>query len=144
MILISHRGNINGKIPSSENNPKYIQEALDQGYNVELDIWYKEGLWLGHDYPKHKIDLEWLLNRRNELWIHAKNYEVINKLIDYDLNIFWHQNDDITLTSKNYLWVFPGKQPIKRSIAVLPELNDDDVSSCKGICSDYILKYKTL
>ena len=30
MILISHRGNINGKIPELENNPKYLQEALDK------------------------------------------------------------------------------------------------------------------
>ena len=142
MILISHRGNIDGKIPELENHPEYLQEALDQGYNVELDIWYKEGLWLGHDYPKYEIDLQWLLNRRNELWIHAKNYEVINKLIDYDLNIFWHQEDDVTLTSKNYLWSFPGKQPIKKSIAVMPELNDDNLSQCIGVCSDYIEIYK--
>ena len=144
MILISHRGNINGKIPESENDPKYIQEALDQGYNVELDVWYKDGLWLGHDYPKYQIDLEWLLSRRKKLWIHTKNYEAMVNLIEYDLNTFWHQEDDIVLTSKKYIWAFPGKQPIKKSIAVLPELNNDDVSTCKGVCSDYILKYKTL
>ena len=144
MILISHRGNINGKIPELENNPKYLQEALDKGYNVELDIWYKEGLWLGHDYPKYEIDLEWLLLRRKKIWIHTKNYEAMVNLVEYDLNLFWHQEDDIVLTSKKFIWAYPGKQPIKKSIAVLPELNNDDVSSCKGICSDYILKYKTL
>ena len=144
MILISHRGNINGKIPELENNPKYLQEALDKGYNVELDIWYKEGLWLGHDYPKYEIDLEWLLLGRKKIWIHTKNYEAMVNLVEYDLNLFWHQEDDIVLTSKKFIWAYPGKQPIKKSIAVLPELNNDDVSSCKGICSDYILKYKTL
>ena len=46
-------------------------------------------------------------------------------------------NDDITLTSKNYIWAYPGKQPIKNSISVMPELNND-VSGCFGVCSDYI------
>ena len=35
-----------------------------------------------------------------------------------------------------------GKQPIKDSIAVLPELYNDDISSCLGVCSDNISKYK--
>ena len=29
MILISHRGNINGSKPEMENKPEYIQQALD-------------------------------------------------------------------------------------------------------------------
>jgi hypothetical protein len=31
-----------------------------------------------------------------------------------------------------------GKQPVKNSIAVMPEWHDD-VSLCKGICSDNII-----
>ena len=31
---------------------------------------------------------------------------------------------------------------LKNSIAVLPEINNDDVSQCSGICSDYIKDYK--
>ena len=38
MILISHRGNINGPNPEMENNPEYIQKALDLGYDVEVDV----------------------------------------------------------------------------------------------------------
>jgi hypothetical protein len=48
----------------------------------------------------------------------------------------------VALTSKNYVWAYPGKQPIKGSIAVMPERSDDDISVCKGICSDVIKKYK--
>jgi hypothetical protein len=44
------------------------------------------------------------------------------------LNYFFHQEDDITLTSKGYIWAYPGKQPIKNSIAVMPELNKDDLT----------------
>jgi hypothetical protein len=42
----------------------------------------------------------------------------------------------------NYIWAYPGKQPIYKSIAVMPELNNDDVTKCIGICSDYIEKYQ--
>ena len=47
----------------------------------------------------------------------------------------------ITLTSKNYIWAYPGKQPIKNSIAVLPEIYQDNLSECLGVCSDYIENY---
>ena len=145
MKIISHRGNIKGPQPQWENRPSYIDCAIGNGYDVEVDVRYVAGgLWLGHDYPKYEIDLEWLLLRRKKIWIHTKNYEAMVNLVEYDLNLFWHQEDDIVLTSKKFIWAYPGKQPIKKSIAVLPELNNDDVSSCKGICSDYILKYKTL
>ena len=48
----------------------------------------------------------------------------------------------MTLTSHNYLWVYPGKQPIEKSIAVMPEIHNDDFSKCIGICSDFIERYK--
>jgi len=56
--------------------------------------------------------------------------------------LLWDQEDDITLTSKGYIWAYPGKQPIKNSIAVLPELNKDDLTKVIGICSDYIKDYE--
>jgi hypothetical protein len=56
-------------------------------------------------------------------------------------NFFWHENDLATLTSKGYIWASPGKQPIKNSIAVMPEWYKDDLSQCIGICSDLIVKY---
>ena len=37
MILISHRGNIDGKIVERENHPEYIDEAIALGYDVEID-----------------------------------------------------------------------------------------------------------
>jgi hypothetical protein len=50
MILISHRGNINGIESNNENNPEYIQKALDLVYNVEVDLRIKDNkLYLGHD-----------------------------------------------------------------------------------------------
>ena len=145
MILISHRGNINGPNEVMENSPFYIMEALSMGFDVEIDIWYKDGdLWLGHDNPQYKTSEEWLKSRSDSLWIHCKNVESLcffNSL-SLNFNYFWHQQDTLTLTSKNQIWAYPGKQPIKNSISVMPEINNDDISTCIGICSDYILKYK--
>jgi hypothetical protein len=145
MILIAHRGNIDGQFESYENEPNYIDKALKKGYDVEIDIWIIEGnFYLGHDKPQYGITLEWLDKRKNELWIHCKNIEAMewfNSLFG-TYNYFWHQEDTLTLTSKGYIWAYPGKQPIKNSIAVMPEIYNDDLSKCLGICSDYIQNYK--
>jgi hypothetical protein len=144
MILISHRGNINGKIPKKENNPEYIDKAISLGYEVEIDIWCIEGvLLLGHDEPQYGISQLWLNQRSQSLWIHCKTVEAMEWFNTIGgFNYFWHQEDTVTLTSKGFIWAYPGKQPIKQSIAVMPEIDNDDITQCIGICSDYIENYK--
>lgn len=144
MKLISHRGNVNGRFESRENEPTYIDLAIKKGYEVEIDVWYKDNLlWLGHDKPDYGVDFRWFHDRIGKLWIHCKNVEsvVYFKECGYDFNFFWHESDVVTLTSLNYIWAFPGKQPIKNSIAVMPEINNDDVSQCFGVCSDFVERY---
>jgi hypothetical protein len=148
MIYISHRGNVNGKIEEAENKPEYIDDALQMGFDVEVDVWYIDGKWwLGHDGPQYEIDFNWIDDRSARVWVHCKNKQAVEYLTENDyeaanINWFWHEEDTMTLTSFNYVWVYPGKQPIKKSIAVMPEIYNDDVSKCSGICSDYIQKYK--
>ena len=149
MILIAHRGNINGKIEKFENNPNYIDSAIEQGYDVEIDVWYHQHeFWLGHDEPSYEINLKWLTDRKDFLWIHCKDLITIDMLRDLqihnktDLHYFFHDEDDCTITSKGDLWVYPGKQPVKNSIAVMPEWHRDNTEFCKGICSDNIINYK--
>jgi hypothetical protein len=145
MILISHRGNINGSIKSLENNPIYLNSAIKMGYDIELDVWYiNNELWTGHDYPQYHIDLDWLESRIKNIWIHCKNIDILLflKLQKKSFNFFWHENDTISLTSKGYIWAYPGKQPISNSIAVLPELYNDKIKECIGICSDKIGEYR--
>jgi hypothetical protein len=130
---------------SYENEPTYIDLAIKKGYDVEVDVWYKDGiLWLGHDEPQYGVDFRWFRDRLTKLWIHCKNIEAVELFseIEYEFNFFWHQEDTLTLTSKKFIWVYPGKQPIKNSIAVMPELNNDNTSKCLGICSDHIENYK--
>jgi hypothetical protein len=145
MKLISHRGNLIGPNPERENSQLYIQEALDKGFDVEIDVWVIDNIiYLGHDKPQYVIEEIWLQLYKKYLWIHCKNTNAVNyfasklKLFNY----FWHENDTLTLTSKNHIWAYPGKQPIKNSIAVMPEIYYDDVSQCLGICSDYVQNWK--
>jgi len=144
MILIAHRGNINGKFESYENEPNYIDLAISKGFDVEIDIRMIEGsLYLGHDEPQYGITQHWVNQRIDKLWVHCKNIEAIEWFSSISgFNYFWHQEDTLTLTSKDYIWAYPGKQPIKNSIAVMPELYNDDLNSCIGICSNYIQNYK--
>ena len=147
MKLISHRGNINGKKPILENSPNYVLNALEQGYDVEIDVWYTDRFMLGHDKPQYRFPFDLLLNFYSKLWIHCKNVDALIQFQNKDslssrLNYFWHEEDTVTLTSKNYIWAYPGKQPISNSIAVMPELNNDITTECVGICSDYIENYK--
>ena len=41
MKLISNKGNINGVKPDMENTQVYIQEAINRGYDVKIDLWAK-------------------------------------------------------------------------------------------------------
>lgn len=147
MIFISHRGNLHGKGGNEwENHPDYIQTALDEGYNVEIDVWIiDDKIYLGHDKPQYEINFRWIRDRITRLWIHCKNIEsiIFFKRCGYIVNYFWHQNDDYTLTSKEYIWTYPNKPIVENCIAVLPELYPDwDISKAIGICSDYISRYK--
>jgi hypothetical protein len=148
MILISHRGNINGKNPERENSPDYILEALKLGYNIEIDVWYTDDGWyFGHDEPIYKSDPQNFMWYYDKLWWHCKNLQALKKIREYRYHHFFHQKDDFTLTSKNYIWTYPGGSLTQFSICVLPETvnySEKELKECYGICSDYIENYKGL
>lgn len=145
--IISHRGNINGPIESNENNPDYIDAARKKGYDVEVDVWVVDSVYyLGHDYPKFKVDKKWFENRKSWVWCHAKNFEALKNLINDKFHCFWHENDKLTLTSKNIFWCYPGNF-IENGIAVLPEkkICFQEFLNLKnkvaGVCTDYPSKF---
>ena len=141
MKLISHRGNIHGKEPLQENHPWHIKKALNKGYDVEIDVWFDNGWWLGHDNPQHKISIDYLNDSR--FWIHCKNLKALAYLQNTRLNYFWHDTDQYTLTSNGWIWSYPGSPIIAgtQSIAVLPEIYNTDTNLFTGICSDVIDNY---
>jgi len=156
MKFISHRGNLNGLSESNaarENSPDYIDEAINQGFEVETDIRLTTGyvppgdFYLGHDYPQYQVNLDWLIERKDVLWLHAKNLEALKWLLGSRIgwNVFWHQEDSYTITSKGYIWTYPGSRLCYGAIAVMPENVDYPkrlIKKCGGICSDNILHYR--
>jgi len=154
MKFIAHRGNLNGPNSDKENKPSYIQKALESGFDVEIDVWYCNKHWyLGHDKPTYKITFKWLFNRHHQLWIHCKHLDALHKLTrrdgkniwNHNLNYFWHQNDDFTLTSKSQIWTFPRQPLTEFSVCVCPEKFNgpkEQLNKCYGICSDYIIDWK--
>jgi hypothetical protein len=141
MFYISHRGNINGPNKKEENKPEYINVAIQNGYDVEIDVRFKNSqFYLGHDFAEYKVDESFLLNKK--IWCHAKDVDALHNLKKINAHFFWHQQDDVTLTSKGYFWTYPGKLLTKNSICVLPEVGKDKKIDCAGICSDFIKDYK--
>tara|TARA_B100000131_G_scaffold267621_1_gene266033 strand:+ start:3325 stop:3780 length:456 start_codon:yes stop_codon:yes gene_type:complete len=148
MKLIAHRGNTNGPNTEKENNPKYIDECINAGYDVEVDVRYDtltEVFWLGHNEPQYKVSWKWMANRSKHLWIHCKDIISLYEFTKYDhkgYEYFWHNQDDFTLTSNGYIWTYPGKPYTPKSIIVMPEWNTKVNSlsnvNCYGICSDYV------
>ena len=143
MKIISHRGNLEGRIPEDENNPDYINEAIESGFDVEIDLWlYENGFYLGHDEPEYQIDLKFLKNEK--LWVHAKSMETAEFLYKQPLiHWFWHETDKMTLTSKGYIWCFPGYS-CKDCIIVdksgrAPSCSDN----IWGVCTDYPYRWET-
>lgn len=150
MKFIAHRGNVNGKT-DLENNPIQIAAAIQSGFDVEIDIWSQnDELYLGHDFPAYKIDIRFLENFIDNLWIHCKNHfalEFFNQS-NTNFNYFWHQVDNYTLTSLGYIWVYPGV-PITtgKSVAVMPETVSyklTNLFSSYAICSDYVKVYSDI
>ena len=150
--IISHRGNLSGPGPR-ENHPEQIDFCIKSGFDCEVDLWFtSETLLLGHDFGEYPIDLKWLINRKEFLWIHCKNFQALKYLNENgksNLNYFWHEKDSFTLTSTNKVWVYPGKEIFPDTVAVLPESwtigeNSPDLSSCFAICTDFPEKFRLI
>lgn len=148
MILISHRGNIDGKDPKRENSPLQISDAVVFGFDVEVDLRGHNGkIYLGHDEPQYKVGKHFINEFSKNLWVHCKDRYALEYAMEHDLNFFYHQKDDYTITSKGYLWAYPGIQEAgNKTICVLPELffgiKDLKNRSFIGYCSDTIAQVR--
>jgi len=141
MIFISHRANLYGKDPTRENRITSVNECLNLGLHVEIDVWFHNGsFWLGHDKPESIIDEKFLENKK--LWCHAKNSAALFRMLDNaKIHCFWHDTDKHTITSNGFIWSFPNCPTNEKSICVLPEKYNTVIENCYGICSDYIHNY---
>ena len=164
MLLIAHRGNINGPIPEKENKQSYLQAALDAGYNVECDVWLDlatDLIYLGHDEPQYLTSIDFL-KHDSRILCHAKTIDTFEFLIGEGLNCFFHDVDEASMVwiphwsnpgaSAVKVWLCPGKFLNKGSnnaIVVMPE-QATTINGLKyivnnphyAVCSDYVEKIK--
>jgi hypothetical protein len=135
--LIAHRGNTEGRNKSLENHPNYIRNTLKRGFDAEVDVWITDHIYLGHDEPQYKSSVNFLTKNSDKLWIHCKNLKALEVLNGIgNLNVFWHQEDDYTLTSKGFVWTFPGRDVCDRSVLVVKDATKYNGAKCFGLCSD--------
>lgn len=148
MRLVSHRGNITGPC-TEENSPRQIETAISCGYYVEVDVWlWNNEIWFGHDTPTYLVDVAWCNKNFLNIIFHAKNLPALKFFIDLGFNVFWHENDERTLTSYRDIWTYPGCETCETSIVVLQEPNGPcfDIHYSKaplgGICTDYPFEHR--
>ena len=146
-IFIAHRGNLNGPNKARENTVSYINKDLSLGYECEIDVWLKdERLYLGHDEPTNLVTFSYLHKHRDHLWVHCKNLEALEVMLENDFHCFFHDKDTYTLTSKGHIWGNVDSPLTSNMICVMPELYapsllKDEILQCKGICSDYVSQW---
>jgi hypothetical protein len=141
MIIISHRGNLNGPAPATENREETILAAIDNGFDCEIDVWKYDGhLWLGHDGPDTETSLEFLERHESRLWVHCKNLDALIALKNR-FNCFFHDKDTYTLTSRGHIWGNIGSPMTVHTIQVMPERAGLTLSECWGVCTDYPIRY---
>jgi hypothetical protein len=115
----------------------------------EIDVWIIDReIYLGHDGPQYKIDEDFLEKRRNVIWCHAKNVHALHWLLKNKFNTFFHNIDDYTLTSRGLIWAYPGRELVKGSVCVMPEMAEDPLyleknkDNVHGVFTDYVEMYK--
>ena len=139
MKIISHRGNVRGPLADRENRPSYIDCAIGNGYDVEIDVRLIAGqLWLGHDEPQYKVEHSWLHPRKEYLWIHCKDLAAAKECWEYQS--FCHTSDPYTYTSTGKIWLHDLSMKIDNNV-IIPMIDDIDYAPMKGkpyaICTDH-------
>tara|TARA_R110001592_G_scaffold338578_1_gene625830 strand:- start:88 stop:573 length:486 start_codon:yes stop_codon:yes gene_type:complete len=145
MKIISHRGNLDGPDKLRENNPKFIDECIVKGYDVEIDLRLKNNnLFLGHDFTQYEVSMDWLLQRSQNLWIHAKEFTVLQKLILFKekLKFFCHETDKFTIVNGGYIWCHDLKSKVDDK-CIIPLLSYDQIMNYNqtffyAVCTDYV------
>ena len=140
---ILHRGNDNGPSSENENNPIILYQHLNEGWDIEIDIWkINDSLYLGHDYHQILIDLNEPFLTNKNTWIHCKNLDAFfyfyNHIENEKYHFFIHEKDNITITSKGFIW---GNIDIKLnctgSINVVNKKTNFIKYIGQGICIDW-------
>lgn len=148
-MFYAHRGNLEGRIAERENQPDYIDEAIAEGYGVEVDLWkIDDRIYLGHDDGQYDIDLKWLQDRKQVLLVHTKNREALDFCLRNKLHAFWHTDEDYVITTSGYTVGYPGKLSVGENFLLsVPErvweIEEIEQYITFGVISDYVKTLNT-
>lgn len=145
-LQIAHRGLLYGPDSEKENTLQQLTDNIIHNRISECDIWYTgNSYYLGHDAPTIKIEKQWLIEHKELLLIHAKtpdtfhNLHSLRKEEGVDLHLFYHTDEDIVLTTKQDVIVFPGLQINPGWVSMMPERAPHiTIEDASIICSDFI------
>lgn len=139
--IIAHRGNTRGPIKEFENDPDYLLQAIKMGYDVEVDVWWRnDKIFFGHDTPQYDIRPDQFRAITPHAWFHCKDLYTLRHFVEFhrENNYFWHQEDQFTLTNKNIIWTYPNNDVTDISILVDLDLSSGiDYNDVYGVCTDY-------
>lgn len=142
-IIISHLGNIDGRQPERENTLKYLQEALKAGWHICVDVQFLRGSFvLPHDRGFDVAPPGFFSKQR--VWSRCHNAETMDALCNINAHAFLGVDCALALTSAQFIWTLPPHDLSPRSIAVYPELADDnwlEMFEPAGLCSNEPARY---
>lgn len=152
MKIIAHRGNLYGPNPETENTVEQILKAINEGFEVEVDMWFHghDRLMLGHDRPTTHIETGIFQMYAPHLWVHWKRESglLFGLVCLSEARQFMHDMEAKAKVSDGSIWLYPGT-PITDEmrkapaiVACLPELAPDwDLTHATYICTDYPVRY---
>lgn len=138
MKFISYRGNIDGPRPVWENNPQYVDIALQYGYYVFLDVWYEEGqFYLGSNVKQYPIFESFL--EKDKYICYPRTWETFDKLLRNEhIHTLWHDIDYYTITNRGWVWAHEHAENYSENTIITNFGDMDDIPNVAGICSNYI------
>ncbi len=147
MIIIAHRGNQMGSVPTKENSPDYIDDAIWSGFDVETDLWFVDNKFaLGNKEPQYEVPLNWIIKRKHKLWLHLKNEGAVREISELDVPLIYFCNyrDEFSLISNGYILHWHKDFPLQKATRkyILPLIQHVDVEmynrkDCGGVISDF-------
>lgn len=137
-IIISHLGNIAGRVPEKENKLAYINAALKAGWHVLVDVrWHNGGFYLPHMDGFDCLSPAFLSKQR--IWSRAADAETLDALCNIGAHTLVATAAPFTLTSAQFIWTLPGYSLSPRAVAAYPELAEPDwleLYEPAGVCSN--------
>lgn len=153
MIVYSHRGNLDGPHPATENAPGQIDRAISAGFHVEVDLrvhakdemrGVANELWLGHDEAQYRVSLDWIDERRERLLLHLKDFDALKYVVEKRpvWHFICHSSDLYTITSQKDVWLHdlalaPDERTIVPLITLEQLLGYEHLRVVAGVCTDF-------